>query len=83
MCIRDREAGDEAAAETAAGELDSELGLLAIAAGSGLALLSGVDNTMGAETLQARLQELQLSAAALGDDSGTPATERAASLTKP
>ena len=71
------EASDDAAAETAAGELDSELGLLAIAAGSGLALLSGVDNTMGAETLQARLQGMQVSAATLGD-SGTPASERAA-----
>ena len=71
------EAGDDAAAATGAGELDSELGLLAIAAGSGLALLSGVDNTMGAETLQARLQEMQVSAATLGN-SGTPAGERAA-----
>jgi len=71
------EASDDAAAETAAGELDSELGLLAIAAGSGLALLSGVDNTMGAETLQARLQGMQVSAATLGD-SATPASERAA-----
>ena len=71
------EAGDDAAATTAAGELDSELSLLAIAAGSGLALLSGVDNTMGAETLQAQLQALQVSAGTLGN-SGTPTGERAA-----
>jgi ABC-2 type transport system permease protein len=75
------EAGDEAAAQTAAGQLDSELGLLAVAAGSGVALLSGVENTMGAETLQARLQAMQLSATALGDDAATSATERAATAT--
>jgi ABC-2 type transport system permease protein len=75
------EAGDEAAAGAAAGQLDSELGLLAIAAGSGLALLSGVENTMGAETLQARLQAMQLSATALGNDGATPASERAATAT--
>jgi ABC-2 type transport system permease protein len=75
------EAGDEAAAEASAGQLDSELGLLAVAAGSGLALLSGVENTMGAETLQARLQAMQLSASALGSAAGTPAGERAAAAT--
>jgi len=75
------EAGDEAAAQTAAGQLDSELGLLAVAAGSGLALLSGVENTMGAETLQARLQAMQLSAGTLGNATAAPATERAATAT--
>ena len=75
------EAGDEAAAEASAGQLDSELGLLAVAAGSGLALLSGVENTLGAETLQAQLQAMQLSAATLGDASAAPASERAATAT--
>ena len=71
------EAGDDAAAGTAATELDSQLGLLAVAAGSGLALLGGVDTTLGAETLQTQLATMQTSATGLGD-SNTPAAERAA-----
>lgn len=59
------ESGDERTADASAEVLDQELGLLAVAAGSGLALLSGVDNTTGAETLQARLQSLQQNAATL------------------
>ena len=77
------EAGDEAAALTSGEQLDQELGLLAIAAGSGLALLSGVDNTTGTETLQTRLQALQQDAATLHPNSDTQGdtTERAATAT--
>jgi len=71
------EAGDEAAAATAAESLDSELSLLVVAAGSGLALLGGVETTLGAETLQAQLQALQVASAALRDEN-TPVGERAA-----
>ncbi|HOU39890.1 MAG TPA: ABC transporter permease, partial [Promineifilum sp.] len=73
------EAGDEAAAGIAAGDLDSQLGLLAVAAGSGLALLGGVENTLGAETLQAQLLAIQAASAALSADTTTPVAERAAS----
>ncbi len=71
------EAGDEAAAGTAAESLDNELSLLVVAAGSGLALLGGVETALGAETLQAQLQALQVASAALRDE-GTPVGERAA-----
>ena len=71
------EAGDEAAAGTAAESLDNELSLLAVAAGSGLALLGGVETTLGAETLQTQLQALQAASTALRDES-TPIGERAA-----
>ncbi len=71
-------AGDEAAAGAATEELDSQLGLLAVAAGSGLALLGGVESTLGAETLQAQLQAIQLATAALNEDSARPVAERAA-----
>ncbi len=70
------EAGDEAAAGTAAESLDNELRLLAVAAGSGLALLGGVETTLGAETLQTQLQALQAASTALRDES-TPIGERA------
>jgi len=72
-------AGDESSAQASAEELDQELGLLAIAAGSGLALLSGVDNATGAATLQTRLQEMQQTAAALHATGGssTPVSQRA------
>lgn len=75
------EAGDAAAAGTSAEQLDQELGLLAVAAGSGLALLSGVDNTTGAETLQARLQALQGNAAGLNSNTGGDTAEQIATAT--
>lgn len=71
------EAGDDAAAAGPAAALDSQLGVLAVAAGSGLALLGGVDTTLGAETLQTQLAAMQASAGGLGD-SNTPVAERAA-----
>uniref|UniRef100_UPI0035B2CA76 ABC transporter permease n=1 Tax=Promineifilum sp. TaxID=2664178 RepID=UPI0035B2CA76 len=73
------EAGDEEAAQSSAAQLDEDLGLLAVAAGSGLVLLSGMENTTGADTLQARLQALQQNAATLHPTGGaaTPVSERA------
>jgi ABC-2 type transport system permease protein len=59
------EAGNEDEARAAAVQLNEDLSLLAVAAGSGLALLSGVDNSLGVETIQARLQALQQSAGSL------------------
>jgi ABC-2 type transport system permease protein len=59
------EAGNEEQARTAAGQLNADLDLLTLAAGSGLALLSGVDNSLGLETLQTRLQAVRESAGSL------------------
>jgi ABC-2 type transport system permease protein len=53
------EAGNNEEAVSAAEQLTQDLGLLAVTAGAGLALLSGVDTNVGTETLQARLEELQ------------------------
>lgn len=70
------EAGNETEARTAERELSDELGLLAVAAGSGMALLSGVEATTGVETFQARLENLQSSAGSLSSQSAA-LTERA------
>ncbi len=70
------EAGDETEARTAERELSDELGLLAVAAGSGMALLSGVEATTGVETFQTRLENLQSSAGSLSSQSAA-LTERA------
>jgi ABC-2 type transport system permease protein len=59
------EAGDEEQARTAAGQLNADLDLLTLAAGSGLALLSGVDKSLGLDTLQTRLQAVRESAGSL------------------
>lgn len=72
------EAGNEADARAAGQQLTDEINLLTIAAGSGLALLSGVENTTGVETLQTRLENLQTSAGSLSSQSGALA-ERAGS----
>src|SRR5690606_8289464 len=71
------EAGNEMDARAAAEQLSEELGLLAIATGSGLALLSGVDDTTGVETLQARLENLQQMAGSLAAKSTAAAAEQA------
>ncbi len=66
------EAGNEEDARAGAAQLTEDLSLLAVAAGSGMALLSSVDDSTGAETIQARLANLQQMA-------GTLAAESAAS----
>lgn len=71
------EVGDEADARAAAEQLTEELGLLAVATGSGLALLSGVDDTTGVETLQTRLENLQQMAGSLAGGSTAAAAEQA------
>lgn len=74
------EAGDENDARTASQQLTDELSLLAIAAGSGLALMSGVETTTGEDTLQTRLEALQATAASLSSESAA-ITERAQTAT--
>lgn len=69
------EAGREEEARAATEQLTEDLGLLAVATGSGLALLSGVDNTTGVETIQARMEAVREMAGTL--NSQTAADERA------
>ena len=69
------EAGSEEDARAATEQLTEDLGLLAVAAGSGLALLSGVDDTTGVETIQARMENVQQMAETM--NSQAAATERA------
>lgn len=59
------EAGNETDARTAGEQLNEDLDLLALATGAGLALLSGVDETTGADTIEARMQTTQEMAGAL------------------
>ena len=68
------EAGSEEDARAATEQLTEDLGLLAVAAGSGLALLSGVDDTTGVETIQARMENVQQMAETM--NSQAAATER-------
>ncbi len=71
------EAGDEELARASAEQLTVELGVLTVAAGSGLALLTGVDDTTGLATLESQMSSLQEVAGTLTSaSSGTPA-ERA------
>jgi ABC-2 type transport system permease protein len=63
------EAGDQENARAATELLTQELGILAVAAGSGLALLSGVDAGVGAETIETQLVALQDMAGTLASDS--------------
>lgn len=69
------EAGSEEDARAATEQLTEDLGLLAVAAGSGLALLSGVDDTTGVETIQARMENVQQMAETMNSEAA--ATERA------
>jgi len=69
------EAGSEEDARAATEQLTEDLGLLAVAAGSGLALLSGVDDTTGVETIQARMENVQRMAETMNSEAA--ATERA------
>lgn len=71
------EAGNQADARTAAEQLTEDLGLLAVATGSGLALLSGVDEATGIETFQTRLDNLQEMAGTLAAGSTAVAAEQA------
>ena len=70
------EAGNEEQARVAAEQLTVELGVLTVAAGSGLALLSGVDDATGLATLESQMSNLQEAAGALAGAGGTT-TERA------
>jgi ABC-2 type transport system permease protein len=70
------EAGDEAAARASSDQLTQDLGVLTVAAGAGLALLSGVDTSVGAETIQTRLTDLGALAGGLASET-VPAGERA------
>jgi ABC-2 type transport system permease protein len=63
-------------AQAAAEQLAQDLGLLGVAAGSGLALLSAADGISGVETIQARLDELMQKSDGLADES-TAAPQRA------
>ena len=65
------EAGNEEEARAASQQLTEDVGLLAVAAGSGLALLSGVDTTVGAETIQARIEAVEQMAATLNSNAAT------------
>lgn len=69
------EAGNEEEARLATEQLAEDLGLLAVAAGSGMALLSGVDSTTGVDSLQARMETMQEMTGTL--TSATAAAERA------
>lgn len=69
------EAGDEARAEQGAEQLGQELSLLTVAAGSGLALLTGFDETTGTQSIQARLDTLEQSSVALANPA-SPAADR-------
>ena len=71
------EAGNETDARAAAEQLTEDLGLLAVATGSGLALLSGVDEATGVETFQTRLDNLQQLAGTLAAGSTAVAAEQA------
>ncbi len=70
------EAGNEEQARVAAEQLTVELGVLTVAAGSGLALLSGVDDATGLATLESQMSNLQEAAGALAGAGGAT-TERA------
>ncbi len=72
------EAGNEADTRAAGEQLNEDLSLLALATGAGLALLSGVDETTGAETVEARIQATQELAGAL---SSSEAAEQAQAAT--
>ena len=69
------ETGNEEEAQAASEQLNEDLSLLALAAGSGLALLSGVDDTTGAQTIEARMQAMQQMADTLSSPAAV--TERA------
>jgi ABC-2 type transport system permease protein len=70
------EAGNEEQVGAGAEQLDQDLGLLVLAAGSGLALMSGIDDTTGAETIRTRLDSLQTRSGELSNESAST-TERA------
>jgi len=72
------EAGNEADTRASGEQLNENLNLLALATGAGLALLSGVDETTGAETVEARIQATQELAGAL---SSSEAAEQAQAAT--
>ena len=68
------EAGNEADTRAAGEQLNEDLNLLALATGAGLALLSGVDETTGAETVETRIQATQELAGALSSSAAAEQT---------
>jgi len=74
------EAGNEADARTAGEQLNEDLSLLALATGAGLALLSGVDETTGVETIEARMQATQEMAGALSSAAAAEQTQTVAAI---
>ena len=71
------EAGDAEQARASAEQLTTELGVLTVAAGSGLALLSGVEDTTGLAPLEGQIGSLQEVAGALAGSSVGTTAERA------
>ena len=68
------EAGNEADTRAAGEQLNEDLNLLALTTGAGLALLSGVDETTGAETVETRIQATQELAGALSSSAAAEQT---------
>ena len=74
------EAGNEADTRASGEQLNEDLNLLALATGAGLALLSGVDETTGAETVEARIQATQELAGALSSAAAAEQTQTVAAI---
>ena len=74
------EAGNEADTRAAGEQLNEDLNLLALATGAGLALLSGVDETTGAETVEARIQATQELAGTLSSSAAAEQTQTVAAI---
>ena len=68
------EAGNEADTRASGEQLNEDLNLLALTTGAGLALLSGVDETTGAETVETRIQATQELAGALSSSAAAEQT---------
>ena len=68
------EAGNEADTRASGEQLNEDLNLLALTTGAGLALLSGVDETTGAETVEARIQATQELAGTLSSSAAAEQT---------
>ena len=74
------EAGNEADTRAAGEQLNEDLNLLALTTGAGLALLSGVDETTGAETVEARIQATQELAGTLSSSAAAEQTQTVAAI---
>ena len=74
------EAGNEADTRASGEQLNEDLNLLALTTGAGLALLSGVDETTGAETVEARIQATQELAGTLSSSAAAEQTQTVAAI---